>query len=536
MTRSADVIVIGAGIGGLTAAALTAHDGLQTLVLEAHNRPGGCAGDFALDGVLFPAGATLLSGFEPGGLHTWVYERLGLSHRATPLDRAMTIVAPDRRFTLWTDRGRWGDEVSRVFPADQPAVRRFLGWAETIGGVVHRMAGRLPVLPPRAPRDLLRLATAFRPELLRTIPYLPRTVGSVIASTGAEADARFRQFVDAQLLDATGCEAATCAAVNGAIALDLYHRGCFALPGGPAEIARDLVRSLRRDGGEVRFRTAVVALRRRDPHGWEVRTADGETLRARRVVSNVPAWDMPALLGEQTPGPLRRARRLRGHGWGAFVLHAAVDPAVLPASHHVHYQVLPSLGESLTEGGMCFITVMPPSRRRGALRAVSVSTHTEVGGWWGLDKAAYQQRKALYAERLLDACERAMSGFRAGVRFQRAATPRTFAHYTLRGWGVVGGVRNDRRHALFGALSHRSGLPGLYLCGDTVFPGQGTIGVTLSGINAWRSVRDEIAEATRHTRNAPAWVATGTPPRPQTSGHVTGDEPETDLVASAAAL
>src|SRR5438045_893621 len=80
-----DVIVVGAGIGGLTAAALAANRGLSTLVIEAHNRPGGCAGDFALGGVLFPAGATLISGFEPDGLHTWVYERLGISHRAQPL-------------------------------------------------------------------------------------------------------------------------------------------------------------------------------------------------------------------------------------------------------------------------------------------------------------------------------------------------------------------------------------------------------------------------------------------------------------------
>jgi hypothetical protein len=60
------------------------------------------------------------------------------------------------------------------------------------------------------------------------------------------------------------------------------------------------------------------------------------------------------------------------------------------------------------------------------------------------------------------------------------------------GGGLVGGLRQDRWRALFGALSHRTGLSGLYRCGDTVFPGQGTIGVTLSGVNAWRSVRDEL--------------------------------------------
>ena len=492
MSALYDLAVVGAGIGGLTTAALAAHDGLSTVVLEAHNRPGGCAGDFALDGVLFPAGATLLSGFEPGGLHTWMYERLEISHRARPLDQAMEVVTPERRFTLWTERERWQDELARAFPRNRAAQARFARWAEAIGGIVHGIAGRLPVMPPRAPRDVLRMTMTLRPDALRTLPFLPRTVEGVLRSLGAGRDAGFRSFVDAQLLDATGCEAADCAAVNGAIALDLYHRGCFALPGGPAEIARDLVRALRRDGGVVRYRTAVTGLRRGADGAWAVRLASGELLRARTVVANVPAWDLPALLGDRATARLRRASRLRDHGWGAFVLHAAVDPAVLPAAPHAHVQVLPEPGAPLTEGGMCFITVMAPSGRPGAPRAVSVSTHTEAGPWWGLGATTYAERKRLYEERLIDACERALPGFRRGLRFHRAATPRTFAHYTLRGRGLVGGVRQDRRHALFGALSHRTGLPGLYRCGDTVFPGQGTIGVTLSGINAWRSVRDDF--------------------------------------------
>ncbi|MFN8559404.1 MAG: hypothetical protein U0531_19395 [Dehalococcoidia bacterium] len=123
---------------------------------------------------------------------------------------------------------------------------------------------------------------------------------------------------------------------------------------------------------------------------------------------------------------------------------------------------------------------------------MSVSTHTEVRPWWGLDRTGYEERKAAYVERLLDSCALAFPGFRAGVRTVRAATPRTYAHYTQRRWGIVGGLRQDRRHGLLGAVSHRSGAPGLYLCGDTVFPGQGTIGVTLSGINAWRSARDHL--------------------------------------------
>src|SRR4051812_252777 len=94
--RVRDLIVVGAGLGGLTVAALAAHDGLEAVVLEQHLRPGGCAGDFWRRGVLLPAGATLVSGFEPGGLHDTVYRRLGLVPRVQPVDPTMTVLLPDR--------------------------------------------------------------------------------------------------------------------------------------------------------------------------------------------------------------------------------------------------------------------------------------------------------------------------------------------------------------------------------------------------------------------------------------------------------
>lgn len=485
-----DVAVIGAGIGGLTAAALAAHDGLRVLVLERHTRPGGCAGDFALDGLLFPAGASLLSGFEPGGLHHFVYRRLGLRHRAVPLDRAMEIIAPDQRFTLWTDRARWEGEWRAAFPGAEAAKARFFRWVEHTGGIVHRLAARLPVFPFSTGRDLARFLVAMRPETLRIAPDLFRTVDQMLRLTGAAADPRLVRFLDGQLLDATGSVSARCPAVSGAIALDLYHRGCFVLPNGSAEIALDLVRALRRDGGEVRYQTEVTAVRRTTLGTWLVTTAAGDVFEARTVVANVPIWDLPALLGPAAPRRLRAACRLRARSWGAFVLHAAVDPAVLPTAPYAFYQTLPPLGKPLTEGGMCFITVLP-ARRPSGLRPVSVSTHTDVTPWWRLDRSAYEERKAMYMERLIEACARALPGFRRGLRWTRAATPRTYARYTGRRFGLVGGLRIEHPFPL-AFPSHRTGLPGLYLAGDTVFPGQGTIGVTLSGINAYRSVRDAL--------------------------------------------
>ena len=46
MSKTYDVIVVGAGNGGLAAAATTATHGLKTLLLERHNLPGGSATSF----------------------------------------------------------------------------------------------------------------------------------------------------------------------------------------------------------------------------------------------------------------------------------------------------------------------------------------------------------------------------------------------------------------------------------------------------------------------------------------------------------
>ena len=72
-TDRSDVIVIGAGISGLTAAALLGKRGLKVRLLEQHYQPGGSCGAFRRDGVTFDQGTAMLFGFGSKGFNAHRY-------------------------------------------------------------------------------------------------------------------------------------------------------------------------------------------------------------------------------------------------------------------------------------------------------------------------------------------------------------------------------------------------------------------------------------------------------------------------------
>ena len=182
--------------------------------------------------------------------------------------------------------------------------------------------------------------------------------------------------------------------------------------------------------------------------------------------------------------------------WGAIVLHLGLGQRFLPEGAADHHQVVTSVDEPLGEGNSLFISISPTwdgSRAPEGCRAVTVSTHTRATDWHNLfrtDPAACEARKAEYIGRMLWHTERALPGFREGVRLQLAATPLTWQFYTGRHMGLVGGFPVT---SLLEARGPRCGLRNLCLVGDSVFPGQSTAGVDSGAMRVTRDVLRQLA-------------------------------------------
>ncbi len=477
-------IIIGAGIGGLTAGALLLQAGHHVTVLEAHVYPGGCAGTFYHKKFRFDAGATLAGGFAAGGPHARLADALGLEWPIRPADPAWVVHLPDgRSVTQWADPAQWQAERVAAFPQAE----KFWQTQEMLADVSWDISSRPFPWPPESARDLLTLAQTLRPKTFRALPYLLRTMGSLAPTQ----DPMFKAFLDGQLLISAQTTADEASALYGSAALDLPRRGVNHVQGGIGSLADTLVSWIRSHGGDVLFRQEVVNIEVERGRATAVTTKKGLRLHADHILANLTPWGLHKLLGEQAPHSLTREVEHRSATWGAFTVYLGLDAQRLPKNVASHHQIILDPTKPLGEGNSVFLSMSDEedsSRGPAGTRTATLSTHTAISPWWKLretSQEAYHARREDYTDRLLQAAENAIPGLRNAAQLVLPGTPVTFEYYTRRPLGMVGGFPQT---SIFKARGPQTGIPNLRLVGDSIFPGQSTAGVTLGGMRVATAV------------------------------------------------
>ncbi|MDA0267803.1 MAG: FAD-dependent oxidoreductase, partial [Cyanobacteria bacterium] len=267
------VVVVGGGIGGLTTAALLAHQGDTVTVFDQGQVPGGCASTFQRRGFTFDVGATQVAGLEPGGIHHHIFTTLDIPlPEATPCDPACAVYLPGENepISIWRDPDRWRAERQRQFPGSEP----FWQLLQTLFQASWRFQGRQPVLPPRSLWDLRQLVTALRPDTLITIPFTFSTVGQILKLFGL-GDRRLKTFLDLQLKLYSQVDADETALLYAATALGVSQAplGLSHLKGSMQVLSDRLVAALQRDGGKLLMGHTVerIHLYQGQPTGVTVR-------------------------------------------------------------------------------------------------------------------------------------------------------------------------------------------------------------------------------------------------------------------------
>lgn len=487
-----NILVVGAGIGGLTAAALLAKNGDRVTLLEASSELGGCASKFKRHKYLFPVGATLGMGLENGGIHERVFHFLGKPLPLEPLESVMEMIHPDHSFVFLKDRKLHVDNIVSHFPADESKIRAFYREIYATASIVRTMMDPLPALPPSTAKEWSALACAIRPVHVKLLPHFNKTLGDCLERHGLGELTAFRHMLDGLLIDSMQTDSEDVSYLLAVVALDIYHEGAYYVPGGLYRFAELMGDSIKENGGVLKKRRTVIQLARSEK-GWMATDHRGNSYEADAVIVNAPIQLLPGMLPPELARQLKKPllEGAQSETWTTLTLYMAVDSSKLSRPLPPFRQI--STGGGMAEGAHFFMSASLPGdllRAPAGFQTVTVSTHSKTEHWDTQEK--YDIAREALSERMLQAIEQQIPGFRESIVHLEIGAPKAWERFTGRPNGFVGGFPQTLDAALFNSISHRSGIPGLYVCGDHIFPGGGTIGAAASGIHAARSIAGKL--------------------------------------------
>ncbi len=483
-----DVAIVGAGFGGLGAALTLAERGARVVLFESLKYPGGCASTFTRGGWRFESGATLFSGFDDGQLFArWI------ARHHLPVETRAPDPIVELRTPAWTlpITARRDDLIARLsaFPgAPRDRLAAFFARQSSLADALWSLFDDPALLPPFGPRELLT-HLARGPRYLPLVPWLGRPLVDLVAAHGLADFAPLRVYLDAVSQITVQASSAEAEAPFAVAAMDYYFRGTRHVHGGIGALATALVEALRALGVEVRLSDAVRRIAPADG-GWRVHSRRGD-VDARQVIANLTPHALRAVLGDAAPELDALTKRVEA-GWGAAMLYLGLarDAAVRSEAHHLELVDDPS--RPFVEGNHVFCSVSAADEERGpdGARTVTASTHVPVTKLMAMSAPAQAEYVAAVQAAMARTIERRAPELTAATVHRITASPRTFARFVGRPGGYVGGVPRRRGLANYAGMNPSPVRPGLWMVGDSVFPGQSTLATALGGVKvAGRVVR-----------------------------------------------
>ena len=475
-----DVIVVGSGLGGVSAAALLAKHGQKVLLVERGDGPGGYAHAFKreTDGrrYVFDAAIHVIpeSEFTEKLLgYLDVADRVEL----VPCDSLYGVVFPGFKANIPMGRQEFVEAHVERFPHEAEGIREFF---KTLSNIFFE-ASRLPFQISLA--DMSRAEAEF-PTLFR---YRTGTASDVINEY--ITDPKLRAVLGA-CWSYMGLPPSRLSSLHFSQLLNVIIDGSFYCKGSFQNLVDAFVVALERKGGELVLSNQVSKILVEDGQVSGVALANGRQIRAPVVVSNADArHTFEQLVGEELlpRGFMRRLRRMKP-SVSAFLIFAAtkLDLAELGAAHDTflfsHWDHDETWNDVLNAkpGGMSANvptvvdpSLAPPGEHAVILRALAPY---DISKPW-------REERDRYAEELMKICEATFPGFRENLTYMEAAAPTALERFTLNYQGACYGWEISPEQTGSGRVNHETPIAGLYMSGHWTHEGAGSFRTMTSGVN-----------------------------------------------------
>lgn len=502
-----DTVIVGTGIGGLTAGLTLARAGHSVLLLEAGKQFGGMLNPFMRRKFHFDVGVHYVGEAGPGqGMRRMLDAlELDIDFREINPDCIDRYVFGDYEARLVKGLERWIEVLVADFPHQASNLRRFADFMKACKALLATFQGRPSLARTRQmarhPTRLLRvlrqpfsqlLAAFFDDPLLRAVFAGP---GGDIGVPPSRASAL----------------------VSVAVLLHFLEGGYYPV-GGSGAIRDAYVDQLKHHGAEMLRNRLVSDIEVRGDHDFVVHTQRGEAFHARSVVSNADIKQtLDMVSGAQPHWLVRRKMRNLRPSLGAFCLFIGTDLELsdygITDANIWHYGTpdieagyAPAFRDEMPTQPFFFLTaptLKDPETVRApeghhTLELITFVPNAPFRRWFDAPLKRrgedYEALKADLTEKLLTGAEHYVPDLRDHIVVQEASTPATVWHFVRGQDGGIYGPEHSPSQSVPWRFLPQIGIPGLYLAGASVF-GAGIHTCLSSGMVAAQVTQHHLRKA-----------------------------------------
>ncbi len=493
-----DVIVIGSGIGGLTAAALFAKtQGKRVLLLEKHSVAGGLTHTFKrAGGYEWDVGLHYVGGLRRQDLARQIFDFISegrLQWQAMP-DVFERFVYPGLQFSVVSDPQRYQTDLIARFPAEKSAIQQYFRHIQAVNqwAIRHFLQSVSPAWI-RYPLQLTNLVSRQR-ALQTTQSYLDQYFNSPA----------LKALLVSQWGD-YGLPPDQSAFAIHAMIVAHYWYGAWYPKGGSSQLAASILPTIQAAGGQCLTRTAATQILVEQQRAIGVETQSNDKQKRKQqyyaplIISNVGAYETYTqwLTPYASQKKIQRLKNLHQND-SAVTLYIGFkrSPECLGFKGENHWLYENFKHESSTEylingkANGCYLSFPSLKHSHHQKHTAEIIAFVSYDIFQKWEAQAYQQRDEHYqafkekiTTALLALVEKHYPGFGALIETTELSTPLSMAHFTSRHTGSMYGIPATPERYRSQDLSAKTPLAGLYLSGSDVCS-LGIVGALMGGMGS----------------------------------------------------
>lgn len=484
MSKPYDVVIIGAGLGGLLSAVFLAKEGMHVAVVEQNKQIGGCLQTFSFDKKIFDSCVHYIGGLAEGQTQHKIFDYAGilpeLRFRQLDVNGFDRIVFGDDPEIYPQAQGfdNFRDKLLSFFPKDKANLEHY-------NQLVQQVSNSFPLYK-------LNNGTGEEKRAVSNLE-LEATLKKLLPGD------RLRNVIAGNSLLYAGDPQKTPFYIH-ALVLQSYIESAWKCEGGSSRISKALGKKLREYGGDIFRNEKIVSLDDKDGLITRAVSASGQVFEAKNFIANVHPSTVVKWLSCSLIKPAYRNRILAApNSIAAFMVNIVLQPGKVPYRNYNVYwnrsdNAFAAIAYGKDEGFPNYALYFTEDKtQEGFAESVAILTymhHEEAVAWndtenrtaapasRGNGYIAFKEQKTL---ELIDLVAKRYPEIKKSVFSYQSASPLTFRDYTGAPDGGMYGIFTDVNNPEVTRVPVRTKVPNLLLTGQNINL-HGVLGVSVTAI------------------------------------------------------